>query len=141
LDNSLDLRWRGRLNEDTDLSLRVMKEGYCTILFNAFTCGKAATLTMKGGNTDELYKAAGDNRLSFAQSLQAQHPDVVQIIKRWGRWHHLVDYTVFEKNHLILKNDLNISKGINEYGMVLKKVQPKLDEQLETEELIQHENE
>jgi hypothetical protein len=141
LDNSLDLRWRGRLNEDTDLSIRIMKEGFCTILFNAFTCGKAATLTMKGGNTDELYKAAGDNRLSFAQSLQAQHPDVVQIIKRWGRWHHLVDYTVFEKNHLILKNDLNIPKGINEYGMVLKKMQPKIDAQLETEELIQQENE
>jgi hypothetical protein len=96
---------------------------------------------MKGGNTDELYKAANDNRLSFAQSLYNQHPDVVKIIKRWGRWHHLVDYTVFEKNHLILKNDLNIPKGTNEYGMVLKKMPPKVDAELDNPELIQHENE
>lgn len=101
LDNSLDLRWRGRLNEDTDLSLRVLKQGHCTILFNAFNCAKAATLTMKGGNTDELYKADGDNRYGFAKSLQDQHPDVVQIFMRWRRWHHLVDYTPFEKNKLI----------------------------------------
>lgn len=102
LDNSLNLRWRGRLNEDTDLSLRILKEGHCTILFNAFNCAKAATLTMKGGNTDELYKADGDNRYGFAKSLRDQHPDVVTIFKRWRRWHHLVDYRPFEKNKLII---------------------------------------
>lgn len=34
--NDILYRWRGRYNEDTDLSLRVLKDGYCTILFNAF---------------------------------------------------------------------------------------------------------
>ena len=27
-------KWRGRYNEDTDLSLRYLKAGYCTMLFN-----------------------------------------------------------------------------------------------------------
>src|ERR1019366_8201111 len=54
--NDIPFRWRGIFNEDTDLSLRVMKAGLCTVLFNAFLCGKASTMTMKGGNTDELYK-------------------------------------------------------------------------------------
>ena len=29
-------RWRGRYNEDTDLSLRILKDGDCTIQFNHF---------------------------------------------------------------------------------------------------------
>ena len=36
IDNALPFRWRGRYNEDTDLSLRVLKAGLCTIQFNAF---------------------------------------------------------------------------------------------------------
>ena len=36
IDNSVKHRWRGRYNEDTDLCLRVLKDNYCTILFNAF---------------------------------------------------------------------------------------------------------
>ena len=51
-------RWRGRYNEDTDLSLRILKDGLCTVLFNAFLMYKKPTLTMKGGNTDELYAGA-----------------------------------------------------------------------------------
>ena len=34
--NDLDYRWRGKYNEDTDLSLRVLKDKWCTILFNCF---------------------------------------------------------------------------------------------------------
>jgi DNA polymerase I-like protein with 3'-5' exonuclease and polymerase domains len=58
LSNSISHRWRGRYNEDTDLSLRILKDGHCTALFNAFLMYKAPTLTMKGGNTDVLYAGA-----------------------------------------------------------------------------------
>lgn len=54
--NDLPYRWRGRFNEDTDLSLRALKDGWCTILFNAFLIGKVTTMRMKGGNTNELYE-------------------------------------------------------------------------------------
>jgi DNA polymerase I-like protein with 3'-5' exonuclease and polymerase domains len=53
------MRWRGRYNEDTDLSLRILHDPQrCTALFNAFLMYKKPTLTMKGGNTDELYAGA-----------------------------------------------------------------------------------
>jgi hypothetical protein len=56
LNNLLPFRWRGRYNEDTDLSIRILKAGYCSVLFYAFLADKIATMTMKGGNTDQLYK-------------------------------------------------------------------------------------
>jgi hypothetical protein len=123
LSNDISHRWRGRYNEDTDLSLRILKDGYCTILFNAFLCGKMATMTMKGGNTEEVYaknQQEFDNRRTFAESLKAQHPDVVEITMKWGRWHHHVDYSVF-RHQLKLKGGLVIPKGVNEYGMTLRR--------------------
>lgn len=103
LDNRITHRWRGRYNEDTDLSLRILKDGWCTVLFYAFLCDKMATMKMKGGNTDVLYKQDSefDGRLEMAKSLLFQHPDVVKVIRRWGRWQHHVDYRPFKKNKLI----------------------------------------
>lgn len=115
--NDLPYRWRGRYNEDTDLSLRVLKDGWCTILFNAFLAKKIATMTMKGGNTDQLYQ--GDGRLLMAQSLQQQHPDVVKITWKWGRWQHQVDYRPFKNNRLVKWPGVVIPDEPNEYGMVL----------------------
>lgn len=117
IQNNISYRWRGRYNEDTDLSLRILKDGHCTILFNAFLANKATTLTMQGGNTDELYK--DDGRLKMAESLVEQHPDVTKITWKFNRWQHQVDYSPFKKNKLILKKGLEIPKRINNYGMTL----------------------
>jgi hypothetical protein len=118
--NDLPYKWRGRYNEDTDLSLRAMKDGWCTVLFSAFLAFKQATMTMKGGNTDELYK--DDGRLKMAESLRDQHPDVVTIIQRFGRWQHLVDYKPFYRNKLRRRSDVFVRDGVNEYGMTLRDV-------------------
>lgn len=122
--NDIPYRWRGKYNEDTDLSLRVLKDGWCTILFNAFLAHKIPTMTMKGGNTDELYKLDGvDGRLLMAQSLQQQHPDVVKITRKWGRWQHQVDYRPFRANRLIKRDDIVIPEGENEFNIKLIKIQ------------------
>ncbi len=116
--NSLTVRWRGTYNEDTDLSLRVLKSGLCTILFMAFLQDKAGTMTMKGGNTDELY--TGDGRRKMAESLMQQHPDIVTVTdKKFGRIQHLVDYRPFKKNKLVRREGLTIGNRINNYGMEL----------------------
>ncbi len=115
--NDLPFRWRGRYNEDTDLSLCCLKAGWCTVLFLAFLARKKPTMTMKGGNTDELYQ--GDGRLKMAQSLQQQHPDVVKIAWKWNRWQHQVDYRPFKRNKLRLKPGVIIPSGPNEFGMKL----------------------
>jgi hypothetical protein len=119
--NDLPHRWRGRYNEDTDISIRVLKDGFCTILFNAFLCNKEATLTMKGGNTDTIYNT-GDKRREFAESLKRQHPDIVEVVWRYDRWHHQVNYSSFKKNKLIEKEGLKINDGVNNYGMKLIRV-------------------
>tara|TARA_R100000951_G_scaffold52247_1_gene43953 strand:+ start:26 stop:856 length:831 start_codon:yes stop_codon:yes gene_type:complete len=120
IDNSLKHRWRGRYNEDTDLCIRVLKDGYCTILFNAFLQEKAATMRLKGGNTDELYK--DDGRLQMAQSLVDQHPDICTVSWKFGRYQHHVNYDGFKKNKLQLKHNLKIKKQVNNYGMILKEM-------------------
>lgn len=118
LSNNIPHRWRGRYNEDTDLSIRFLKDGLCTILFNAFLCMKSQTMTMKGGNTDELYKDNG--RLLMAQSLVDQHPDICVVSEKWGRYQHHVDYSNFQKfNKLKKKSGLVIPEGIDNYGMKL----------------------
>lgn len=121
LANDAPYRWRGRYNEDTDLSLRVLKDGYCTILFNAFLCNKLATMALRGGNTESLYVLADgtDGRLLMAQSLRQQHPDVVTIARKWGRWQHRVDYRPFSANRLVKRRDLDIPAEPDEHGMRL----------------------
>lgn len=122
IDNNLEHRWRGKFNEDTDLSLRVLKSGYCTVLFNAFLCGKITTMRMLGGNTDSLYHQT-DNRKEFVESLIEQHPDVVKMTKKFGRWHHQVNYKPFKDNELKLKGPKS-PDIVNEYGMYIKEVRP-----------------
>ena len=115
--NDIPYRWRGRYNEDTDLSIRVLKDGWCTVLFETFLTHKEATMSMKGGNTDELYK--DDGRLKMAESLQQQHPDIVKVVWKWNRWQHHVDYRGF-KQKLIRKPGIIIPEGVNNFGMVLQ---------------------
>jgi len=93
IDNSISFRWRGKYNEDTDLSIRILKDGLCTVLFTWCYCNKTSTMVMKGGNTDELY--SGDGRKLMAESLKNQHPDIVKITKKWGRYQHQVNFKMF----------------------------------------------
>lgn len=117
--NDIPYRWRGRYNEDTDLSLRILKDGLCTVEFNSFLIGKRATQTMKGGNTDEFYEKEGT--LNKSQMLVDMHPDVTKLVKRWGRWHHWVNYKPFKTNKLIKKKEIKFTENCNEYGMKLKR--------------------
>jgi hypothetical protein len=118
IDNSIPFRWRGRYNEDTDLSIRVLKEGGCTVLFNAFLADKTTTMTMGGGNTEDLYEV-DDGRLKMAQSLVDQHPDVVCITEKWGRKQHQVNYRIFKSNKMVLKPGIKIPQDPDNYGMEL----------------------
>ena len=112
--NDIPYRWRGRYNEDTDLSLRVLKDGWCTVQFNAFLAGKATTQKIAGGNTKEFYEKEG----TYAKSkmLEDMHPDVAKLVWKFHRWHHQVDYSSF-KQKLCFKDGLNFSSNVNMYGM------------------------
>lgn len=151
IDNECPYRWRGRYNEDTILSLDVMKDGHethhdlnkkntdgsfkvskrerlSTVEFVAFTQDKLATQTMKGGNTAEFYDKEGTAAKSAM--LVDAHPDVSEAVIRFNREHHDVAYEVFRTNWLIRtdkrKKELKRrgwkpSNNKNPYGMRLVK--------------------
>ena len=117
IENAAPYRWRGRYNEDTDLSLRVLKDGLCTIQFNAFLQGKVTTQRMRGGNTEEFYRSEGT--MAKSQMLADMHPDVAEVVWKFNRWHHRVDYRPFRGNKLRRRQSLDIPNRINNYGMKL----------------------
>lgn len=121
IQNDLPFRWRGRYNEDTDLSLQVLSAGLCTALINTFMIQKVATMVMKGGNTAELYK--GDGRLRMARSLEQQWPGVVTVRRRFKRPQHVIknQWRGFD-TPLIWKPGVEKPTGANEYGMVLREL-------------------
>jgi len=118
--NSIEQRWRGRYNEDTDLCLQVLSAGLCTVLVNAFMVDKVATMLMRGGNTDELYVA--DGRLEMARSLERAWPGVVHVSRRFGRPQHIVSasWRKFD-TPLKLRDDVKLDElpSVDEYGLKL----------------------
>ena len=117
-----DIPYRNELfyNDDTDLCIRVMKDGHPTCLFIAFLANKKTTMVVKGGMT-EYYKKT-NHRREFAEELRRAHPDIVKIVWKYGRWHHKVDYSEFKRNILIRKESAEESQGVNNYGMKLRKL-------------------
>ena len=75
-------------------------------------------MKMRGGNTDTIYNT-GDHRREFAESLKEQHPDCVDVVWKFGRWHHEVDYSRFKKNALKRRAGVTPVAENNEYGMRL----------------------
>lgn len=118
--NDVPFRWRGRYNEDTILSLDLLKAGWCTVLFKALLQNKCITQRLSGGNTDDLYK---DGTLAKSEMLAAVHPDVARVATKYGRDHHHVDYRPFKRNRLRLKPGIDLDAMTpNEYGMVLRRI-------------------
>jgi hypothetical protein len=111
-------RWRGRYNEDTDLSLRMLKAGWATVQFYAFLQGKVGTQTVRGGNTEEFYRHEGT--LAKSRMQVAMHPDVSELVWKFGRWHHRVHYQRFHGNPLVPREDLPPPSAVDPYGLTLR---------------------
>lgn len=108
--------WRGKYNEDVDLSCRVLKAELGTALFNVIPANKETTMFSKGGNTSSIYSVE-DYALLKAQSLLEQHPDITHLITRFGRIHHSVNYLPFKNIDWQYVPEREKPKG--EYGMYL----------------------
>lgn len=119
--NALPYRWRLRYNDDTDLCLQALSNGWCTILVNAFLAYKRPTMTVKGGNTDALYR--GDGRLRMARMLERQWPGVVKTVRKFKRPQHaIVDQWARFDTPLKRRADVDwdaLAAAHDEYGMVL----------------------
>ncbi len=87
-----EFRWRCQYNEDTILSLDMLERGYCTLLFNHYVAKKMTTQLVGGGNTADLYAAGTEAK---SRMLFEQYPGVTQMVDRYGRAHHLVNYRAY----------------------------------------------
>jgi hypothetical protein len=94
INNHIPIRWAGRYNEDVDICIRALKEGYSTIQFDAFLAKKGGTQTMGGGNTDAFY--AEEGTLPKSNMLMFNHPDITNVTWRFQRWHHVTNYDIFD---------------------------------------------
>lgn len=112
-------KWRGRTNEDTILSIDVMKAGWSTIQYYIYLQNKVATQSLGGGNTEEFYASEGTLRKS--QLLVDVHPDVSQLKYKFGRIHHEVNYNVFSHNDPQFRPE-RLQQGTNDYGMYVVKI-------------------
>ena len=99
-----DMKWRLKYNEDTDLTLRVLKtKKYTTLLFNCLLIGKMATGTCKGGN-QKIYKNHTQEGYKLKlQTLQKYHPEVKTSFKN-KKIHHHIDYSIYKQKLVKSKN-------------------------------------
>jgi len=115
--NDIPFRWRGRLNEDTILSLDILKGGWATIQFYTFLAKKMVTQVVKGGYTEQYLD---EGTKAKTQILVNAHPDVTELVWKFSRWHHEVDYSQFQFTKLVKRDDLEIRPGNDSYGMRLR---------------------
>jgi len=115
INNEIPYRWRLIYNDDTDLCIQILKGNWCTLYTNVFSACKIRTMTMKGGNTDQLYQDKG--RFKMAKSLEMLHPDIVKTKWRFGRPQHVVNWEVFKQRLIPVDNPKKI--GLNNYGKLI----------------------
>jgi hypothetical protein len=121
--NSIPNGWRYRYNDDTDLCLQVLSEGWCTVLVNVFMVDKVQTMKLGGGMTS-MY--VNDGRLKMARALERQWPGVVRTKRRFRRPQHRI-----RGNWQKFDTPLKLRPGVdrtalagssNEYGMALMRL-------------------
>lgn len=115
-------RWRGRYNEDTILSLDMLTEGFCTVQFNAFLQDKMRTQKIGGGNTAEFYAKEGTSAKS--RMLKEVYPKYTELVWKFGREHHHVNYLPFKDTPLKRKPGVVIDDNYNNYGMEIVTISP-----------------
>ena len=80
-------------------------------------------MSCKGGNTDTIYSVE-DAHLKKSLELKNNHPDCVEVVERFGRWHHLVNYNIFK----------NLELKYNDYGIeIFNRFNNDNDENINTE--------
>ena len=86
---AIPFRWRGRYNDDTILSLDVLRAGWATILSNEWLMKKNQTQIVKGGLTEHLYKYGTGPK---SRMLATEYPEYAVVTERFKRIHHFIDY-------------------------------------------------
>lgn len=124
--------WRGRYNEDVDLSIRLLLSGTSTIKLNMFLCDKLETGSCKGGN-EEIYSNGLVSSMEEGMKkkydyIKNLHPDYIGLrpLTR-NKYHHDIKL-LGELGGINLKNNMfevknpieNFVLYKNEKGLIYK---------------------
>lgn len=116
-----DIRFRLQYNEDIDFTFQVLERGIKTIGLNIFLSGKKATKTVKGGNTDSIYKDVSDTDNKMYDKFNClyetwKNTPIEMYIEKTnnyhadGRTHHKINW---EKVSEAFKNTKTLTPIIN----------------------------
>ena len=96
--------WRCKA-DDTDMSIQVLKGGWCTVNMNAFVfASKPTGLGHKGGNREDVYENEG--RLNRAKELKNLHPELpIKITQKFGRTHQDLNMVWKKFPQILIKNE------------------------------------
>jgi hypothetical protein len=105
------IKWRRGLNDDTIVSLDILKTGYwCTAENRAIGIGKIGTSRkgrLEGGMTD-FYAQGGFMKKSA--ELVRLHPDCTTTVVKFNRVHHVVDFSKFTQKLIPVNQDARPTK-------------------------------
>jgi len=107
--------WRGKYNEDTDLSLRILKLGLPTILVNVMSSDKEQTGTSKGGNHKIYEEDANASGVAKTTALLEEHKDCIKITTISNRVHHKIKTELFDDNAFESNVDLYNPNNYTKY--------------------------
>jgi len=126
--------WKGKYNEDLDLSIREWIENRPVMLFRNITCNKIKTGKIKGGNQVDIYKNESDNKeddwsykkaMEIIQRYKDKYDGLYVSLKEdyiGRKYHHSVKYERFRIP--ILKEEYKYMKNkvsVNNYNIKLVK--------------------
>lgn len=128
VNHAMPYRWRLVYNDDTDLCLQALTNGWATIQVSALNAHKQTTMMSAGGNTDSLYRDAAEadhrdtmGRYQMAVMLERAWPGTVKVKRSYGRYQHAIDWKKFDVPLLLREDvDLDAFPEFNEYGMILQ---------------------
>jgi hypothetical protein len=122
LDQRLEQRWRGRYNDDTDLTLRVLSTGdLCTANFQSLASGKITSGRSKGGMREIYDNHQHSGYKKKFDALKETWGKIVTLTYKKhadGRPHHCIEYTKLFKHKLKLKDGVSREPKINNYNMI-----------------------
>jgi len=95
LRTDVQARFRTGTHEDTDYSLQLLTEGWCTLVFKRLVMDKTSSGQMSGGNTDSEY--AGDGRCQRYEQLLADWPDAGFRIIHDGKRYRLTPSQIWRR--------------------------------------------
>jgi hypothetical protein len=129
VNHRMPYRWRMTLNDDTDICLQALTNGWGTLLVSAFNAQKVATMTLSGGNTDSLYRTEDEGdardtygRYEMARVLERAWPGTVRISRKFGRYQHSVNWPMFARQPIRSTVDFAEFPDVDEHGLVLRRL-------------------